>query len=62
MPAALLEIGFLTHREEERTLASAAHQEAIASAVARAVREVRDARHTDNDRAEDGQEGQGGKR
>ncbi len=60
MPAALLEIGFLTHREEERTLASAAHQEAIASAVARAVREVRDARHTDNDQVEEGQEGQEG--
>ena len=37
MPAALLEIGFLTHPDEERQLRSARHQSAIASAVASAV-------------------------
>ncbi len=44
MPAALLEIGFLTHREEERNLASAGYQAAIADAVAAGVREARDSR------------------
>ena len=41
MPAALLEIGFLTHREEERNLASVGYQAAIAGAIAAGVREAR---------------------
>ncbi len=44
MPAALLEIGFLTHPEEERSLRTASHQQAIASAVASAVARVSGAR------------------
>jgi len=42
MPAALLEIGFLTHPEEERKLASSEYQQAIAEAVAVGVRALRD--------------------
>ncbi len=41
MPAALLEIGFLTHPEEERKLRSVRYQIAIADAVAAAVAGVR---------------------
>lgn len=44
MPAALLEIGFLTHPQEERKLASVGYQTAIADAVAAGVREVRQSR------------------
>ena len=40
MPAALLEIGFLTNSQEERALRSARHQEAIANAIANAVARV----------------------
>jgi N-acetylmuramoyl-L-alanine amidase len=39
MPAALLEVGFLTHEDEVRRLQSRGHQEAIARAVSAAVRE-----------------------
>lgn len=42
MPAALLEIGFLTHADEERNLSDARHQAAIAHAVAAGVRAVRE--------------------
>lgn len=38
MPAALLEIGFLSNRHDERELRSAARRDAIADAVTRAVR------------------------
>lgn len=41
MPAALLEIGFLTHRGEERSLRTARRQREIARAVARALERVR---------------------
>lgn len=41
MPAALLEIGFLTHPDEEHALQSAKHQKAIARAVRAAVVQVR---------------------
>ncbi len=41
MPAALLEIGFLTHPREERALRTPTHQNAIAGAVATAVASVR---------------------
>jgi len=51
MPAVLLEIGFLTHREEERKLGHADHQEAIARAVVDALVEVGARRH----RAADGE-------
>ncbi len=37
MPATLLEIGFLSNREDERALRSAGQRDAIAEAVARAV-------------------------
>ena len=53
MPAALLEIGFLTHRDEERNLASAEYQAAIADAVARGVRTVRDSRRREEGRGEE---------
>jgi N-acetylmuramoyl-L-alanine amidase len=39
MPACLVEIGFLTHPEEEHALASAQRQGELADALARAVRE-----------------------
>jgi N-acetylmuramoyl-L-alanine amidase len=42
MPAALLEIGFLTHPQEERNLASASYQAELAGAVASAVSAVRE--------------------
>ncbi len=45
MPAALLEIGFLTHPQEEGKLARAEYQEAIADAVAAGVRALRDERN-----------------
>lgn len=58
MPAALLEIGFLTHRDEERKLANAAHQAAIAEAIAAGVGEARKARQSagasDGERAQPG--------
>ncbi|MCZ6462697.1 MAG: N-acetylmuramoyl-L-alanine amidase [Proteobacteria bacterium] len=41
MPAALLEIGFLTHPDEERALAHARGRDAIARAVAKAVLTLR---------------------
>jgi N-acetylmuramoyl-L-alanine amidase len=41
MPAALLEIGFLTHAKEERKLRSEPHQAAIAKAVTAAVQALR---------------------
>jgi N-acetylmuramoyl-L-alanine amidase len=44
MPAALLEVGFLTHAEDERLLLEPAHQRRLARAVAGAVRDFRDAR------------------
>ncbi|MBW2281783.1 MAG: N-acetylmuramoyl-L-alanine amidase [Deltaproteobacteria bacterium] len=47
MPAALLEIGFLTHPKEERKLASRDHQRAIAGAVAAGVRVFRDGQNGD---------------
>jgi N-acetylmuramoyl-L-alanine amidase len=37
MPAALIELGFLTHPEEERRLRHPAHRRALAEAIARAV-------------------------
>ena len=37
MPAALIEIGFLSNREEERALLDSPHRDAIAAAVGRAV-------------------------
>lgn len=40
MPAALIEVGFVTNREEERALASDARRDAIAFALADAVREL----------------------
>jgi N-acetylmuramoyl-L-alanine amidase len=58
MPAALLEIGFLTHREEERNLADAEYQAAIATAVAAGVRTVRDASPPAG--ADDDEEDEGG--
>ncbi len=45
MPAALIEIGFLTNPNEARRLRTQQYQDAIANAVARAVRSYRDARH-----------------
>ena len=45
MPAALLEIGFLTNAHEERALKTRAHQDAIGQAVARAVAELRAPAH-----------------
>lgn len=39
MPASLVEIGFITHPQEERMLASSRGQEDVADALARAVRE-----------------------
>ena len=39
MPAALLEVGFLTNAEEERRLAGRKHQDAIARAIRGAVEE-----------------------
>lgn len=44
MPAALVEIGFLTNAEEARKLRTRKYRGAIADAVARAVRSYRDAR------------------
>ena len=44
MPAALLEIGFLTHPDEESELASSRNREAIARAVARGVLTLRKSR------------------
>ncbi|MEX0980266.1 MAG: N-acetylmuramoyl-L-alanine amidase [Gemmatimonadota bacterium] len=38
MPSALIEVGFLTHREEERLLADASFQQDAAASIARAVR------------------------
>ena len=45
MPAALVEIGFITNRGEARKLRTREYQDAIAEAVTRAVRSYRDARH-----------------
>ena len=45
MPAALLEIGFLTNPHEERALKTRAHQDAIGKAVARAIAELRPPAH-----------------
>ena len=39
MPAVLVEIGFISHPEEEKQLRSAAFQESVAAAIARAVGE-----------------------
>jgi hypothetical protein len=39
MPASLIEIGFVTHREEARVLASEEQRERIAAALAEAVLE-----------------------
>lgn len=44
MPAALLEVGFLTNPEEARALQSKGHQQAIARAVRAAVAELRSRR------------------
>jgi len=41
MPAVLVEIGFLTHADEERELASQEHRDSIASALAAAVERFR---------------------
>ena len=45
MPAALIEIGFITNPAEARRLRTRKYQEAIAEAVVGAVRGYRDARH-----------------
>ncbi len=45
MPAALIEIGFVTNADEARRLRTRQYQDAIANAVAGAVRSYRDARH-----------------
>jgi N-acetylmuramoyl-L-alanine amidase len=45
MPAALIEIGFLTNAEEAEQLRTEAYQERIADAVVRAVKTYRDARY-----------------
>ncbi len=45
MPAALVEIGFLTNHDEANRLRTQQYQDAIANAVTRAVRSYRDARH-----------------
>ncbi len=42
MPAALIEIGFLTHPEEARRIQSREHQQAVARAIADAIESVRD--------------------
>jgi N-acetylmuramoyl-L-alanine amidase len=42
MPSVLLEVGFLTHREEARRLASAEYLDAAADAIARALAGYRD--------------------
>jgi N-acetylmuramoyl-L-alanine amidase len=43
MPAALVEIGFLTHAREEKRLRSGSHQKAVAGAIAEAVRAYQEA-------------------
>ena len=45
MPAALVEIGFITNPDEASRLRTRQYQDAIANAVTRAVRSYRDARH-----------------
>lgn len=42
MPSALVEIGFISHPQESRTLARPAYQEKVAAALASAVREFAD--------------------
>jgi hypothetical protein len=39
MPAVLVEVGFISHPEEEKQLRSAAFQESVAVAIAKAVGE-----------------------
>ena len=39
MPAVLVEVGFISHPDEEKQLRSAAFQESVAVAIARAVGE-----------------------
>lgn len=46
MPAVLVEIGFISHPEEEKQLRSAAFQESVASAIAKAVAEFFGRRQT----------------
>ncbi len=45
MPAALVEIGFLSNPDEAQKLSSSAYQDRIAAALARAVHAYRDARY-----------------
>ena len=45
MPAALVEIGFLSHPEEARKLQTRSYQQTIATALARAITEYRDGRY-----------------
>jgi N-acetylmuramoyl-L-alanine amidase len=44
MPAALVEVGFLTHQEDEKLLGTADHRDRIASALAAAVERFRQER------------------
>lgn len=57
MPAALIEVGYLTNSADARAVSDAAQQEKIAAALAESVREFRDALGGGTDEREDSADG-----